>query len=1341
MAYSHNSNQVFSPDKYSDGDSIFYSVAQFHCFKNTYLYDSNVHRNVKDCYKIVDYFPSQIILNPYNSLYEGDFSNYKLKDFAPEPLKNDLTSKNIYEVPLHGNNGPYGHTPIYLDGYRKIIFFTRIKTGASSESSNKYDVDLNATIQYIVSSHYSFNGGGSQPEFIININADYGFKMPYTYENSISSREKGNKLITTKHIGAFTSWTNTPYNQMYSDNYASSRFNGNYITFEKINVSNELDKIIGKNTKLNSVFIIYDIFGHSYAETIPFSKFEKVDDLTYKYETYFTSPIINTITNHSITIYLRFSQASLCDKSNSIFYYNYCINDLIKNNKTNKNMLDGFVLEVNGLQDNDDITLNLEYETDLEKVRSELGSAYVNNKSTKIKFASDTFSDLTYKSVYSQSFAPTVDYDILADLSVKKEITPEKDDNTNSNSINTVTAKVGYSDTEYVDIHDFIDSYGNIDSAGHKSNLIKDKNSLLNLRKYLSINDFSITENINGTSRLIYSNNKFIDEYSNSTLNIGNDTALYDLHLIKNNEKISSLTEYKITYNLKFNPNLNNNSFRDDKNYNGQQLFISTNAKATRNYDGTGSGDTEKSTEEGKYKNYIDADNKQMICYAASETGSIGSTYLKFPEIEKNSTLVNNLTSSKYMVSYHTNTTGTNKTTSMDAKDTITFSINSKSKYVENVQELAKNYIKYKNIKIYLNDTNSTPIFTYDNILKDDIQITGTYTGKIYDINNNSFNIVLNNLNYNDTVYVEYNTDFDYDAFMNKLISEKIINKEYKFTDTSEEITILFKNDFASNDSNYKNISNSSESKIELHDVLPGISKNKLSVDNDNTKWEIDINTGITGEELHINDIIDIESTQTNNIELFKNNLITNNLSISINNEDVFINGKLIDKYKDNIVITKNKYNTYDFVFKDSTTNKFIKNNSKIVIKYNTLLSDKLNITTGEFKLINKASLTKGKYNFSDEDSANINFNFPVEATKEFIGMSDDKLSSNYKITINTGHIKRHNFSIKDIITPKDDIKKYLSISNIKITENEKVIYDNLNNINSLNAKLLDGNSNKLVFNKDGIFNFNLVYDEIAANTSIVIEYSIRFDKYEYSIYNDINDEKFILDNKLNIDDQENDSKEILKTGYIELQSLMKKSYKFLEKVDGYDYLEWNTSLNLLSKYSLDELKNSNVVLSDDLDKNLELIEDSIVVRDSKNNILDKNAYIISYVDNKLTIKINDPSKYNNINMTFNTKVISSTLDIVNNLDLKINDQTYTVKSNSIQFLKVAGITGNVSADEILSYTINCKKMLDNKDAKIPFKFILEEVDSSGKILENGFLKETINDEFGNIEFSNIIYN
>ena len=101
----------------------------------------------------------------------------------------------------------------------------------------------------------------------------------------------------------------------------------------------------------------------------------------------------------------------------------------------------------------------------------------------------------------------------------------------------------------------------------------------------------------------------------------------------------------------------------------------------------------------------------------------------------------------------------------------------------------------------------------------------------------------------------------------------------------------------------------------------------------------------------------------------------------------------------------------------------------------------------------------------------------------------------------------------------------------------------------------------------------------------------------------------------------------------------MKKSYKFLKKVDGYDYLEWNISLNLLSKYSLDELKNSNVVLSDDLDKNLELIEDSIVVRDSKNNILDKNVYIINYVDNKLTIKINDPSKYNNINITLNTKL------------------------------------------------------------------------------------------------------
>ena len=49
--------------------------------------------------------------------------------------------------------------------------------------------------------------------------------------------------------------------------------------------------------------------------------------------------------------------------------------------------------------------------------------------------------------------------------------------------------------------------------------------------------------------------------------------------------------------------------------------------------------------------------------------------------------------------------------------------------------------------------------------------------------------------------------------------------------------------------------------------------------------------------------------------------------------------------------------------------------------------------------------------------------------------------------------------------------------------------------------------------------------------------------------------------------------------------------------------------------------------------------------------------------------------------------------------------------------------------------------MLDNKDANIPFKFILEEVDSSGKYLKMDFQKKQLMMKMEILNLSNIIYN
>ena len=188
-----------------------------------------------------------------------------------------------------------------------------------------------------------------------------------------------------------------------------------------------------------------------------------------------------------------------------------------------------------------------------------------------------------------------------------------------------------------------------------------------------------------------------------------------------------------------------------------------------------------------------------------------------------------------------------------------------------------------------------------------------------------------------------------------------------------------------------------SGNKVSVSDFMPTIHKQNRGTSNDETSWEISFNTGTNSSNIKVVDNIEVSSEEEGLKEIINNSLILKDLEIKIGENIIYSNNSFTNEWEDNITI-KNKSLGYEFIFKDTSNNKFISDNKKVIISYKTGIdNNKYNgKKSGLFSLNNKATITKDDLSSSDEVSASeINYEFPMTVNKEFIGNNDDLTETN----------------------------------------------------------------------------------------------------------------------------------------------------------------------------------------------------------------------------------------------------------------------------------------------------------------------------------------------------------
>ena len=1014
-------------------------------------------------------------------------------------------------------------------------------------------------------------------------------------------------------------------------------YNGRYQFTDKFNSNSSEEEIIAENTKIKTISIANT---NNYTKTYINNRISMEPNVN-------TSIILDdlnsipqdengyyTICHQSVKQFclkIRYNYGSDCpffDKNN-------------ENCTKYENMKYGFEVITEGFNKSFNPVFTYTTETNMKNVARSLSSDSFSNNTIEIENIVKEYdwdkSDISSKPIISKKTT----YELLADISVKKNVKMTEDTNYKNDTKNhEIITTIGNSPTEYIELTDFIDGIGKIgfNDTSSPEDVSSNYDDLKEIRKYLHIRDLEIKikDHLDEDSQYttIFSNNTFIPEYEGSTLQyINNTNELYKLHLVRSDgEKIESLKDIKISYTMNFYLDENDN-YRLNELYEGKKFYISTNVEAIRTYESNPSLVGTKATKKGKvkllsstdgnYENKIDSTNHTLTVYASNRGVEVGADYLYPGEIKK---ILTNSDSNvdKWQINYITNSAGKSEKVSMDITDNFTFKINGDSVYNDRIIAILNKYYVYKNVKIYYNGKNTTtednPVYVWDNPIENRNINFGDKTGNLVK-NNESFELHLSPFDYGDKIIVTYDFEVDYEKAYKEMLEEGYINDEMKLTDTNELLKISYTNRLT--DARYpESFVEKSKSSISINDYLPNIHKKNNGRSNDETSWEINFNTGINSNNIKVKDNLEITAEEDSMKSIIEEATVLKDLEIKIDGETVYSNDTFVEPWNNNIVIT-NKNLGYEFLFKDTTENSFTGENKNVVIRYKSALDYNKyngNNKSGVYSLKNTAILEKNDLTSTDVlESNGIPFDFPVEANKEFLGNNSDLTETNWKYTISTGKMDRKNLRISDNATLGTDFGQYLSISKLKITLNEQVIYDSINNINNLDEiQLLDIEGNNLQLNTNGIYQFDIIADKLDKMSTLDVEYTLKVDKEKYINNKEILDNELLIQNQLRVTSDDGTEIEKEDNGSSKVTSKLAKKFDFL----GYDSvgnpkMKWYIDVNLLSDYNVEELNGKQVIITDSLSDVLGLVDGTVQLRQ------------MTITTNSSTVGgVIDPSKY-----------------------------------------------------------------------------------------------------------------
>ena len=1294
-------------------------------------------------------------------------SQEKISSFNIIPNQFDIRDYNTYYVKFDPKILRDNQT-IY-DGISRLSFFTK-NTGSKIYDENNKDMIyvevLGTTLRKdfdtdrVLESPYNI---GDTPE-ISYVYTTLGGMSNRKISKEIDEEETKNNANNIEKLwrvharpSGSLPYGGHPYE--YIDFYYGTFpifYNGKYQFTDKFITNNQTEKIVAKNTKLGRIKIFL------YSSFIP--NYDRVEIVVDDYTNLELDS--NGYYNYCYgynCIKLKFNYGEDCQTYNS-------------NNpacsRENENLENGFEIIVDGNVSNPIIVTEYSTKTDLDRVIDELRRNNLDISSIDISNFSTQY-NWKNNSQLAQSDNATTTYELLSDLSVEKKV--ETTDDTiykNDTKIHEVVATIGNSPTDYLNLTDFIDGIGsiNINDNTAPENVSTNYNDLKEIRKYLHITDLiiSIKDHYNSNSDYtkIFENNSFTPEYDGSTIEYIEDTnELYKIHLVRSDgEKIQSLTDIKVTYKMNFYLDEEEN-YRLKDIYNGQKYYISTNVEAVRTYESNpilmGTSSTKKvlatrlSSTDGNYENKIDSTNHTLTAYASNNGVEVGADYLYPGEIEKNLYTSNNNVDTWY-IKYTTNSTGKSEKVSMKIKDSLSFRIEGNSQYNNNIINILNEYTTFKNIRINYNgkDTNldDEAVYVWANPIENRNINFNNITGELIK-DDRGYELHLEPFNYGDVIIVKYDIEVDYEMVYKKLQIEGFIDENNKLTDTHERLIINYDNGI--NLIDYpESFVEKSKSNISISDFAPTVHKKNNGRTNDETSWEVNFNTGNNSNYITIKDNLKITTEDESMQSIIEEATILKDLKIKIDGQTIYSNDTFTEPWSDNITIDKKNLG-YEFIFKDTSDNQFIEQNKKVVITYKSALDfnkyegkDK----SGIYSLENTAIIEKNGITSKDVlESNGIPFDFPLVASKSFLGNSTNDLTeTNWKYTIESGKMDRENVHIKDIVTLGKDFGNYLSISKLKITKNNEVIYDSLNNINQLEGmELLDSEGNELQLNQNGIYEFDLVIDKLEKMSTINVEYTLKVDKEEYINNNELLDDELLIQNKIKVTAEDGTDIEKESRGSSKVPSKLVKKFDFL----GYDNngnpkIKWYIDINLLSDYTVEELAEKQVIITDSLSDVLGLVDGSVQLKEMKvtsngttiNRVIDSSKYELNTDNNTLTITITNPSETNSFEISFETICYASLSEIENSATLRVGEEETEVDiSDKVQIFSPYSF-GRVSSNDVLTYHIKGKKYFDDKLSNKPFVFEIQEVNEAGEIIEGGFYSRNTNAEDGTITFNGLNY-
>ena len=1340
------------------------------------------------------------------NLYIGQYNNSTSNCDLSNAFSFGSTSQINNKYKIIGNNNSkyfiqysnYVKNNMYNDNLC-MVYFTKKKNSWSSYTS-EFQMTTSGGSQFsntgteTIQINYAVEGavhstGGFKTE-ISNSFEEGKERIKWQYlDNSLMGNEKIT-YFTTSPSPFPASYNPLPYNK---GAYYTPYYSGVYQFTDKI------QGVMGKYTKLDNFMFYYG--GPSGNGSISFTNSELQD-------------IENKKCQGNVCVRIAYVIDTCTIPTN---YVRQCLQSSYGSNYMDRisRMSNGISVRVSGLRDVATVTFTYDTITDHIEAREELLEAEDNNflidnyGFTMVNniYKNDWKSDEFYKSnnnTAQVTTSATHRSKIMADISISKDVKKESTDKylSEDTTKNTLTAQIGYSAVPELDINDIIKSIGN-SSAG----TVNDIEDIKELKKYLEIGNLSIKyyPGFSNSPITIYSNNSFINDWSNSTITFDpNDSNLYSLHLENLGKTIPMGSKFEVSYDLTFdidnyrkientstnpqgirNNTLNKNikpvylnnidnkaniklleneknildSYRNNDNYSGGYFYIITDAEAIREYT---PGPAEEEVSSTNPKNYVDKENHKLHVF---NNATVYGKHLKYPSHSKMiSTNSNNKYYTEYTITTNFGSTGKEPKATTELNDELQYKITVPEELVgtesedkiNQLNELILANTKITNFEVYKQISDSIiTLYKHEEMLEPGVYnfSKDEYSGTIILHGNdhpNYLEITATGFEYDEKIYIKYGTMVDFEKFYKDAIDSNLLdtNLKIKGTDLIYEPTSTN----VVRDPVHVLEASASSGYINIKASMPTINKRVEYPNETDAKWTVNVTTGYLNEVLKITDLPDVQGS-----EAIKKSIVTKDLQIKVNDIVVYENDSFVGDWGQNI-----KIDNLNFEFKNTDSNDFISKNSNIEISYITHFDiDKYRINDGaktdSYYINNEATLEKGYIKTRAlATTKKLEFDYPLTISKTYIGNKDNDLEyTKWHYEVYSKELNRKNVIISDNSELSSDFGKYLSISDLSIklvtADKEEEIYNHQANKNNLpqTIHITDIDGEELEFKKNGEYKFIIKLDNLDANTKVVVDYEFFIDREKYEYYEEPTDIELNINNNIKLD-YDGETITTNDRGTSVISSPLSKKYRLINKTTTNIKMEWSIDINLDIDYPGELTDNDEVTIMDQLFGGTTYEEDSIKVYNlvlngtsyGEDSLLTKDTdYTFVYEEDTVKVKLLHPNNNKNIRIIFNTNSETIPDSLKNYVSMSVNGKSTYISSNEVSGAFTTFIGGTVTSRGVTYFTIYANKYLDDKLTNKEFEFELEEVDYDGNELTEGIKLKAVNDENGRITFGPIKYN